>query len=88
MTNADVPTLAMAELIENPVNPFTGKPINSEEKNAHEQFVLHAGFMSASNRNRHTFPACRWLSVKGNPWNLDNWTCYNSECVLDRHAAP
>ena len=88
MTNADVPTLAMAELIENPVNPFTGKPINSEEKNAHEQFILHAGFMSSSNRNRYTFPACRWLSVKGNPWNLDNWTCYDSECVLDRHAAP
>ena len=36
MTNADVPTLAMAGLIENPVNPFTGNPINSsfkEEKN-------------------------------------------------------
>ena len=88
MTNADVPTLAMAELIENPVNPFTGKPINSEEKNAHEQYVLVAGFMSSSNGFRDTFPACQWVSVKGNPWDLSNWSIYDKTCVLDRHAAP
>ena len=88
MTNADVPTLAMAELIENPVNPFTGKPINSEEKNAHEQYVLVAGFMSSSNGFRDTFPACQWVSVKGNPWDLSNWSVYDKTCVLDRHAAP
>jgi YidC/Oxa1 family membrane protein insertase len=33
MTNADVPSLAMAGLIINPENPFTGTPINSDYKN-------------------------------------------------------
>ena len=40
MTNADVPTLAMKELIENPINPFTGKKMDSTEKTAHEQYIL------------------------------------------------
>ena len=32
MSNADVPVLAMNEIIENPVNPFTGNPITTENK--------------------------------------------------------
>ena len=32
MTNADTPVLAMKDLIENPVNPFTGKLVSSEAK--------------------------------------------------------
>ena len=32
MTNADVPTIAFSGLIENPVNPYTGKPIHSDYK--------------------------------------------------------
>jgi hypothetical protein len=31
MTNADVPSLAMDGIIENPVNPFTGNPINGQK---------------------------------------------------------
>jgi YidC/Oxa1 family membrane protein insertase len=33
MSTADVPTLAMEGLIENPINPFTGKSITSDRKN-------------------------------------------------------
>lgn len=32
MTNADVPTLATENVIENPVNPFTGVPISNDDK--------------------------------------------------------
>ncbi|MCR4797617.1 MAG: sulfatase-like hydrolase/transferase, partial [Lachnospiraceae bacterium] len=32
MTNADVPTLAFKDVVEDPKNPFTGKPINSDAK--------------------------------------------------------
>ncbi len=32
MTNADVPSLALKDLIENPVNPFTGNPITQDAK--------------------------------------------------------
>ena len=33
MTNADVPTIALEGIINDPVNPFTGKKINSDSKN-------------------------------------------------------
>jgi hypothetical protein len=33
MSTADVPTLAMEELIDDPVNPFTGRHITGEDKN-------------------------------------------------------
>lgn len=32
MTNADVPMLAMDQIVENPVNPFTGKKVDNEAK--------------------------------------------------------
>ena len=32
MTNADVPSLSLKDLIENPVNPFTGNPITQDAK--------------------------------------------------------
>lgn len=88
MTDADVPTLAMAGMVENPVNPFTGKAINSDEKQAHEQFVILSQEYDISRNNGNTFLPSYWASVKGNPWERDNWTYYDKECVLDRHAAP
>jgi phosphoglycerol transferase MdoB-like AlkP superfamily enzyme len=33
MSNADVPVIAMKELVENPVNPFTGNAITVNRKN-------------------------------------------------------
>ncbi|MCL1927443.1 MAG: YidC/Oxa1 family membrane protein insertase [Treponema sp.] len=33
MSTADVPSLAMKELIENPVNPFTGRAVTTNQKN-------------------------------------------------------
>ena len=39
MTNADVPVLSLSGLIEDPVNPYTGKAIDDSEKSAHPQFV-------------------------------------------------
>lgn len=40
MTNADVPALATDDLIENPVNPFTGNPINSDAKESPLYIVM------------------------------------------------
>lgn len=39
MTNADVATLATEGVIENPINPFTGKLISSEDKVSDRQYV-------------------------------------------------
>lgn len=88
MTNADVPTLAMEELLESPVNPFTGKAINSDEKTAHDQIVILDNTWNISANNGTTFLPARWASVHDDLWNMDNWTFCNEEVVLKEHALP
>ena len=39
MTLADIPTLAMQGVIENPVNPYTGNPINSDAKTTEDVII-------------------------------------------------
>lgn len=88
MTNADVPTLATQGLIENPANPFTGKPINADEKTAHDQIILADGTWDTNVNNGNTFLPGRWASVHDNLWDMDNWTFYNESVVLKEHALP
>lgn len=88
MTNADVPTLAMERLIQDPMNPYTGKAINSDEKTAHEQYVIMSNIFSINENNGNTFLPARWASVKDDMRDVDNWTFYEGETVLDEYAAP
>jgi len=86
MTNADVPTLATEGIIDSPVNPFTGKPINSDEKTAHEQYVSLSLDWKVYENNAGTFSASRWASVSEDIWDEDNWTFYNEEVVIPEPA--
>lgn len=86
MTNADVPTLAVSGLIENPRNPFTGKAINSDEKTAHEQFIITSWDWDVTTNNGNTFQESQWASVHSDLWNADNWTFYDDTFVLKEHA--
>lgn len=88
MTNADVPTLALKDLVENPVNPFTGKEINDHEKTAHEQFIIMSQEHNTGINRGHAFLPSPWASVKDNIWVEDNWTFYEGEHVLTEHQAP
>ena len=88
MTNADVPTLAMNGLIDNPINPFTGKPINNNEKTAHDQIVILSELWDIKVNNGNTFKPSKWASVKDNLWDKNNWTFYDEEIVLDEHKLP
>ena len=73
MTNADVPTLALAELIEDPVNPFTGKPINSEAKNDPVQYICGSHIYQLNKNNGNTFLPGVWYSVHDDIFDMDNW---------------
>jgi len=86
MTNADVPSLSVSGLIENPVNPFSGKTISTEEKTAHEQYVILSGNWELSLNNGTSFEASKWASVSDDIWNEDNWTFYDETMVLSEHA--
>ena len=88
MTNADVPTLATKDLIENPVNPFTGKEINSNEKTAHEQLVITSGDWDVADNNGTTYLPSGWASVSDNLRDRSNWNFYDREVVLKEHRLP
>ena len=88
MTNADVPTLATKDVIDDPVNPFTGNPINSDEKYAHAQFVNLYGEWHTDINNGYTFLPSQWASVQDNIFDKANWTIYEGTHILSEHSAP
>ncbi len=75
MTNADTPTLAVSGLIENPVNPFTGKEINNDEKTAHPQLVTNSKNWRTEINNGTTYDTGdgEWFAVKDNIFDTNNW---------------
>ena len=82
MTNGDVPALAVANLIDNPVNPFTGKTIDSSEKLAHDQYVIASREWDVNINNGNTFLPANWYSVHDNIWEKDNWRLIAEDAVL------
>ncbi|RKM54453.1 hypothetical protein D6853_13075 [Butyrivibrio sp. X503] len=77
MTCADVPTEAFKGLIDNPVNPFTGVPINEDRKN---DDVLYGVYCEASieKNNGNTFSDAKQYTLKNqNIFDTDNWTYSN-----------
>lgn len=81
MTNADVATLAFDGLIDNPVNPFTGKVINNSEKTAHDQYILGSEDYDVSVNNGNVFLPGMWLSIHDNIHEKSNWTILNQNAV-------
>ena len=73
MTNADTPTLAMAGLIDNPVNPFTGTPIDSSAKEAGELHVFGSGNINLSENNGTAFLPGPWYAVHDSILESSNW---------------
>lgn len=91
MTNADVPTLAFKDVVKNPVNPYTKKPINNAEKFAHPQYIMKSGdWETTGTANNTTFPAALWsrLEVNDNVWNQEDWEHYTEKALLKEHAFP
>ena len=88
MTNADVPYLAVDGLIENPVNPFTGKPITVGEKTAHDQLIIASRDVSMQESIGETFLPVYWASVKDSIWEKENWSFGTEKAVLAEHKLP
>lgn len=74
MTNADVPALATAGLIQNPVNPFTGKALNSSAKQADKHYVMASDKWEINKNNGNRFQKDSWFEVQGsNMLDKNNW---------------
>ena len=66
MTNADIPELAVKNLIESPVNPFSGIPLSAERKNeAFHEVQYNDQFRVEDNEGNVFFPG-KWYRLQGN----------------------
>ena len=72
MTNGDTPALAMADIIDDPVNPFTQKPINSQLKEG-RQLIFCSYDWIADEGSGNTFSPGPWYTVEGDPHDPSNW---------------
>ena len=75
MTQADIPTLASKDIINIPLNPFTGKIINNKEKSLHPQIITTSHNWRIEKHNKTTFDTSdgEYLSVHDDIFNPDNW---------------
>lgn len=76
MTVADVPTLALEGIVENPTNPFTGNPINSDAKADGVYITTDDIFMPYHGKSDYVFTVKEnlWYHVKDNIFIDSNWT--------------
>lgn len=73
MTNADLPTLAVQNLLTDARNPFTGKEITNQEKTVHEQYITISTHWRPQENEGNTFTPSTWLAVDGNCDDIGNW---------------
>ena len=74
MTNADTPSLALEDLLENPVNPFTGIKITDAAKKAEEYHVFSTLFTGPKQNTESAFLPGRWYALTGqNVFDASAW---------------
>ena len=78
MTIGDTPVLATEDAVGDGVatNPFTGVPLTSDEKHAHDQLVTFSDKYDTYTNNGNVFDTADapWYAVHDNIFDLDNWT--------------
>jgi hypothetical protein len=75
MTNADVPVLAVKDIIEYPINPFNGKPITTEPKKEGIYITINHMPMPYQH-SKYTFNIHdnQWVFVHDNIFDEKNWS--------------
>jgi len=73
MTNADTPTLAFKDLIENPVNPFTGHAVTDDAKHEKDHYVLATNWRTWRNNGYRFEPGQCWNLQGDNFFDMKSW---------------
>lgn len=74
MTNADVPSIALAGIIDNPVNPFTGNAITDTAKTEGEIYITTADAFDQNPGNTLDVSSGKWYRIAGNNiFDKNNW---------------
>ena len=84
MTAADTPTLATQGVIQNPVNPFTGNVISSNEKTEHDQYVFFSYSWSVEENCGKQYVAGDWYTVHDSIWDKNNWQLVGKDTILTK----
>jgi hypothetical protein len=73
MTNADVPLLATAGLIDSPVNPATGKALTSDKSNG-VTITTSSGWEPRNHYNSiFKIDKTEWLHIHDDIYKQENW---------------
>ena len=80
MTNADTPSLALHDILDNPVNPFTNNSLTVENKNDYIK-ISTAPMQSLRTRDdiKYTVRDDEWLTVHDDIFKNENWSVYSGQ---------
>ncbi|GHT74643.1 membrane protein [Spirochaetia bacterium] len=73
MTNADTPLLAVNNIINNPVNPFTHIPLKSDKADGVTITTIGAKSSRGHSKYKYSINTNEWLHVKDNIFDSGNW---------------
>ncbi|MCR5251223.1 MAG: YidC/Oxa1 family membrane protein insertase [Lachnospiraceae bacterium] len=82
MTNADVPSIAMEGLIKDPVNPFTGNAIGTQEKEGELHVTAswdHEGINLPVDRHCFDTSDGPWFAVHDGIFDEANWSVWKEQ---------
>jgi hypothetical protein len=79
MTSADIPTIAVRGIIDNPINPFTSEPLYTDKDSG--VIIPTTRWKSISKHSKYTydFKDNDWLKVNENIFKKENWARYSVE---------
>jgi len=76
MTNADVPSITLKDIVKDPINPFTEKPIvpiPPDEKKASGVVLTHNWQPGANLINKFRVPDADWYTISKDMFDIANW---------------
>jgi len=77
MTNADVPLMALKGIVQNPVNPWTGKSIKANKENGVTITTSHEWSVDKHPKYNFYIKPDEWLYVRDNIYDSRNWSKVN-----------
>lgn len=83
MTSADTPYIAMNGLLENPINPFTNRPIYRPEEKAGKQYIMYTDNWALTSDSGNVFQDTIWYSLEGQDiFDMDSWQKEDEEEIF------
>lgn len=82
MTTADVPAIAVEDVIENPVNPFTGNKLGYGDKGINPQYVIVSSEIDIEKNNGNQFLPATWYRVQDDMRKPENWKLVAEDAIL------